>query len=190
MILSDKEITERCQGQRPMIEPFIPHGVKESNGVPVISYGLSSYGYDIRCHEEFKIFHNAYSTVVDPKRFDAKNFIDMTASEDPISIPPNSFALCRSLEYMTIPRDILAICLGKSTYARCGIVVNVTPLEPEWEGHITIEISNTTPNPAWVYPREGICQLVFLRSENGCRTSYSDRAGKYQKQKGVTLPKV
>ena len=171
-----------------MIEPFEAGQVKATEKGPVISYGTSSYGYDIRCSEEFKIFTNINSAVVDPKGFDDSSFVDMKA--DVCIIPPNSFALARTVEYFRIPRNVLAICLGKSTYARCGIIVNVTPLEPEWEGHVTLEFSNTTPLPAKIYANEGVAQLLFLESDEVCETSYMDRSGKYQGQRGVTLPRA
>lgn len=191
MILNDVEIAKRCIDPtiRPMIDPFTNTQVKVDEEGKLISYGLSSFGYDIRVATEFKIFTNVHCPVVDPKNFDPRNFIDIT-SRKPVQIPANSFALCRSLEKLTIPRDLVVVAIGKSTYARCGIVCNVTPLEPEWEGHITIEISNTTPNPALIYPNEGICQLLFFRHPDGCRTSYADKGGKYQGQEGVTLAKV
>jgi dCTP deaminase len=170
--------------ERAMIEPF----VETQQRVGVISYGLSSYGYDIRVADEFKVFTNIYNTVVDPKNFDPKSFVDITA--DVCIIPPNSFALARTIEYFRVPRDILTVCLGKSTYARCGIIVNVTPFEPEWEGHVTIEISNTTPLPARIYANEGIAQVLFLQSDEVCAVSYRDKQGKYQAQRGVTLPKI
>jgi dCTP deaminase len=153
-----------------------------------ISFGVSSYGYDVRVGRRFKVFTNAHCAVVDPKHFDPRSFIDIEADE--CLIPPNSFALAETVEYLEIPRDVIAICLGKSTYARCGIIVNVTPLEPEWRGKITIEISNTTPLPAKIYANEGIAQILFLRTEEVCQTSYADKAGKYQDQKGLTLPFV
>jgi dCTP deaminase len=167
-----------------MIEPF----VEKQNRQGVISYGLSSYGYDARVSREFKIFTNVDSAVVDPKKFSAESFVDRET--DICVVPPNSFALASTMEYFRIPRDVLVICLGKSTYARCGIIVNVTPLEPEWEGHVTIEISNTTPLPARIYAGEGICQFLFFKSDQMCEVSYADRGGKYQKQRGVTLPKL
>ncbi len=167
-----------------MIEPFAD-GLKREG---TISYGLSSYGYDARVSEEFKIFTNVDSATVDPKNFSPEGFVDRTA--DVCIIPPNSFALARTVEYFRIPRDILVICLGKSTYARCGIIVNVTPLEPEWEGHVTLEFSNTTPLPAKIYANEGASQFVFLKADEVCETSYADRAGKYMKQLGVTPPKL
>jgi len=171
-----------------MIEPFEPQQVKQVAGAPVISFGTSSYGYDIRCSREFKIFTNVFSAVVDPKQFDPKSFVDHVG--DVCIIPPNSFALARTVEYFRIPRSVLTICLGKSTYARCGIIVNVTPLEPEWEGHVTLEFSNTTPLPAKIYANEGVAQVLFFESDEVCETSYKDRLGKYQGQTGVTLPKA
>jgi dCTP deaminase len=185
-IKSDKWI--RRMAAQGMIEPFEPAQVKESNGRRIVSYGTSSYGYDIRCSSEFKIFTNINSTIVDPKAFDQKNFVDFTG--EVCIIPPNSFALARTVEYFRIPRSVLTICLGKSTYARCGIIVNVTPLEPEWEGHVTLEFSNTTPLPARIYANEGVAQVIFLESDEVCETSYGDRGGKYQGQKGVTLPRI
>jgi dCTP deaminase len=185
-IKSDKWI--RRMAAKGMIEPFESGQVKEVKGRRVVSYGTSSYGYDIRCSTEFKIFTNINSTIVDPKEFDAKNFVDYTG--EVCIIPPNSFALARTVEYFRIPRNVLTICLGKSTYARCGIIVNVTPLEPEWEGHVTLEFSNTTPLPARVYANEGVAQVIFLESDEVCDTSYKDRGGKYQGQKGVTLPRI
>jgi len=186
-IKSDKWIRRMAQTQR-MIEPFEPGQVREVNGQKVVSYGTSSYGYDIRCSREFKIFTNINSTIVDPKNFDEKSFVDF--SGDICIIPPNSFALARTVEYFRIPRDVLVLCLGKSTYARCGIIVNVTPLEPEWEGHVTLEFSNTTPLPAKIYANEGVAQVIFFESDEACETSYKDRGGKYQGQRGVTVPKV
>ena len=170
--------------EHKIIEPFVDEQMRSG----VISYGLSSYGYDIRVADEFKVFTNIYNTVVDPKNFDPKSFVDMKA--DVCIIPPNSFALARTIEYFRIPRDILTICLGKSTYARCGIIVNVTPFEPEWEGHVTIEISNTTPLPAKIYANEGIAQVLFFQSDETCEVSYADKKGKYQGQQGLTLPKL
>jgi len=186
-IKSDKWIRRMAETQR-MIEPFEPGQVREVNGQKVVSYGTSSYGYDIRCSCEFKIFTNINSTIVDPKNFDEKSFVDF--SGDICIIPPNSFALARTVEYFRIPRDVLVVCLGKSTYARCGIIVNVTPLEPEWEGHVTLEFSNTTPLPAKIYANEGVAQVLFFESDEPCETSYKDRGGKYQGQRGVTVPKV
>ena len=186
-VKADKWIRRMAAEQR-MIEPFEPNQVKEANGKRIVSYGTSSYGYDIRCSEEFKIFTNINSTIVDPKEFDAKSFVDF---KGPVCIiPPNSFALARTIEYFRIPRNVLTICLGKSTYARCGIIVNVTPLEPEWEGHVTLEFSNTTPLPARIYANEGVAQVIFIESDEVCETSYRDRGGKYQGQKGVTPPRI
>lgn len=182
MVKNDRWIREMAQ--KGMIEPFNKKQVRKG----VISYGVSSYGYDMRVADEFKIFTNINNTVVDPKRFDAKSFCDFKG--DVCIIPPNSFALASSVEYFRIPRDVIVICLGKSTYARCGIVVNVTPLEPEWEGHVTIEISNTTPLPAKIYANEGIAQLLFIQAAEICEISYKDKSGKYQAQKGITLPKM
>jgi dCTP deaminase len=167
-----------------IIEPFVDEQMRSG----VISYGLSSYGYDIRVADEFKVFTNVYNTVVDPKNFDPQSFVDIKA--DVCIIPPNSFALARTIEYFRIPRDILTVCLGKSTYARCGIIVNVTPFEPEWEGHVTIEISNTTPLPAKIYANEGIAQVLFFQADETCAVSYKDKKGKYQAQRWVTLPKI
>jgi dCTP deaminase len=170
--------------EQDMIHPFEEKQVREG----VISYGLSSYGYDLRVADEFKIFTNVNSTIVDPKQFDARSFVEFRGPT--CIVPPNSFALARSVEYFKIPRNVLTICLGKSTYARCGIIVNVTPLEPEWEGFVTLEISNTTPLPARVYSHEGLCQIIFLESDEVCETSYKDKKGKYQAQQGIVLPKV
>ena len=167
-----------------MIEPFEDRQVRAG----VISFGLSSYGYDIRVADEFKVFTNINSTVVDPKNFDARSFVDVKA--EVCIIPPNSFALARTVEYFRIPRDVLTICVGKSTYARCGLIVNVTPFEPEWEGFVTLEISNTTPLPAKVYAHEGIAQVLFFQSDEICEVSYADKKGKYQGQQGLTLPKL
>jgi dCTP deaminase len=186
-IKSDKWIRRMAAEQR-IIEPFEARQIKEVSGRRVVSYGTSSYGYDIRCSTEFKIFTNINSTIVDPKNFDEKSFVDYRG--EVCIIPPNSFALARTVEYFRIPRNVLTICLGKSTYARCGIIVNVTPLEPEWEGHVTLEFSNTTPLPARVYANEGVAQVIFLESDEVCETSYRDRGGKYQGQKGVTLPRI
>lgn len=221
-IKSDKWIRSQCipnQGQlleggfKPMIEPFERDQVRNrtlaapgADGMllganklstptgpaqeKIISYGTSSYGYDVRCADEFKIFTNVHSTVVDPKNFDPKSFVDFKG--DRCIIPPNSFALARTVEYFRVPRDILIICLGKSTYARCGIIVNVTPLEPEWEGHITLEFSNTTPLPAVIYANEGVAQFLFFQADKDdiCEVSYKDRGGKYMMQRGVTLPRT
>ena len=186
-IKSDKWI-RRMAAEHGMIEPFEPGQVREVEGRKIISYGTSSYGYDIRCAPEFKVFTNIHSTVVDPKNFDEKSFVDFEG--DSCIIPPNSFALARTVEYFRIPRNVLTICLGKSTYARCGIIVNVTPLEPEWEGHVTLEFSNTTTLPAKIYANEGVAQMLFLQSDEACEVSYKDRAGKYQGQRGVTLPRA
>ncbi len=180
---SDKWI-RKMSLEKGMIEPFC----EEQVGKGVVSYGLSSYGYDIRVGREFKIFTNINSTVVDPKNFDESNVIDFEG--DVCIIPPNSFALARTIEYFRMPPNVLAICLGKSTYARCGIIVNVTPFEPEFEGHITIEISNTTPLPAKIYANEGIAQVLFFEGDEACEVTYKDKRGKYQKQRGITLPKI
>jgi dCTP deaminase len=182
-ILSDRWIRQMAT-EKGMIEPFVDAQKREG----VISYGLSSYGYDARVGTDFKIFTNVNSSVVDPKNFDQQSFVDRNT--DVCIIPPNSFALARTVEYFRIPRDVLVICVGKSTYARCGIIVNVTPLEPEWEGHVTLEFSNTTPLPAKIYANEGACQFLFLQGNEPCETSYRDKAGKYQGQRGVTLPKI
>ena len=187
-IKSDKWIRRMAQ-EHGMIEPFVDGQVKMNDrGVGTISHGLSSYGYDVRCSDEFKIFTNINSAIVDPKDFDANSFVDVKS--DVCIIPPNSFALARTIEYMRIPRQVLTICLGKSTYARCGIIVNVTPLEPEWEGHVTLEFSNTTPLPAKIYAGEGVAQFLFFESDEECETSYKDKAGKYQGQTGVTVPRL
>ena len=178
----------RMAEQQGMIEPFEPGQVRSVNGQKIVSYGTSSYGYDVRCSREFKIFTNINSTIVDPKSFDPQSFVDVEA--DVCIIPPNSFALARTVEYFRIPRSVLTVCLGKSTYARCGIIVNVTPLEPEWEGHVTLEFSNTTPLPAKIYANEVACQFLFLQGNEPCEVSYADRAGKYMGQQGVTLPKT
>ncbi|MBL4743343.1 MAG: dCTP deaminase [Cycloclasticus sp.] len=186
-IKSDSWI-RRMAKEKNMIEPFESHQVRNSAEGRVISYGTSSYGYDVRCSDEFKIFTNINSAIVDPKNFDKNSFVDIKS--DVCIIPPNSFVLARTVEYLKIPRDVLTICLGKSTYARCGIIVNVTPLEPEWEGHVTLEFSNTTPLPAKIYANEGVAQILFLGADEICETSYGDRGGKYQGQTGVTLPKA
>lgn len=172
--------------QHGMIEPFADKQVRDAGAQRVISYGVSSYGYDVRCTDEFLIFTNINSAIVDPKNFTEQSFVRVKS--DVCIIPPNSFALAHSLEYFRIPRNVLTICLGKSTYARCGIIVNVTPLEPEWEGHVTLEFSNTTPLPARIYANEGVAQMLFFESDENCETSYKDRGGKYQGQRGVTLP--
>ena len=182
-IKPDKWIARMVKKHR-MIEPYADAQVKDG----AVSYGVSSYGYDIRIADEFKIFTNINSTVVDPKNFDPRSFVDLKG--DVCIIPPNSFALGRSVEYFRIPRNVLTICVGKSTYARCGIITNVTPFEPEWEGFVTLEISNTTPLPAKIYANEGIAQVLFFESDEECRVSYADKKGKYQKQTGITLPKV
>ena len=182
-IKSDRWIRQMAL-EHGMIEPFVEGQVREH----VVSYGLSSYGYDIRVADEFKVFTNVYGSVIDPKSFDPRSFVDIKA--DVCIIPPNSFALARTIEYFRVPRDVLTICLGKSTYARCGIIVNVTPLEPEWEGHVTLEFSNTTTLPAKIYANEGVAQMLFFESDEPCETSYRDRGGKYQGQRGVTLPKA
>ena len=185
-IKSDRWI--RKMAEAGMIEPFEPDQIRHSAGNRVISYGTSSYGYDVRCAPEFKVFTNIHSATVDPKNFDARSFVDI--HEDSCIIPPNAFALARTVEYFRIPRDVLSLCVGKSTYARCGIIVNVTPLEPEWEGHVTLEFSNTTSLPAKIYANEGVAQLLFLQSDEVCETSYRDRGGKYQGQRGVQLPRT
>jgi dCTP deaminase len=182
-IKSDRWI-RRMAKEHGMIEPFEDRQVRAG----VVSFGLSSYGYDCRVADEFKVFTNVYNTVVDPKNFDPKSFVDIQASE--CIVPPNSFALARTIEYFRIPRDVLTVCLGKSTYARCGIIVNVTPFEPEWEGYVTLEISNTTPLPARIYANEGIAQVLFFQGDEPCEVSYADKKGKYLKQTGVTLPKL
>jgi len=190
-IKSDRWI-RRMAREHAMIEPFVESQVRQtdSQGRKAISYGLSSYGYDMRVAPEFKIFTNVLSAVVDPKAFDSRSFVEFQG--DVCIVPPNSFALARSVEYFRIPRNVLTICVGKSTYARCGIITNVTPFEPEWEGHVTLEISNTTPLPARVYANEGICQVLFFEADDDdvCETSYADKAGKYQGQRGVTLPRL
>ncbi|NQW03094.1 MAG: dCTP deaminase [Acidobacteria bacterium] len=182
-IKSDRWIRQMAQ-EHGMIEPFVDGQVSDG----IVSYGLSSYGYDIRVADEFKVFTNINNTVIDPKAFDPRSFVDLQA--DVCIVPPNSFALARTIEYFRIPRDVLTVCLGKSTYARCGIIVNVTPFEPEWEGFVTLEISNTTPLPAKIYSNEGIAQVLFFQSDEVCERSYADKKGKYLKQTGVTLPKI
>ena len=186
-IKADKWI-RRMAEQHGMIEPFEPGQVKEVDGKRIVSYGTSSYGYDIRCSTEFKLFTNINSTIVDPKNFDPSSFVEV--NNDFCIIPPNSFALARTVEYFRIPRNVLTICLGKSTYARCGIIVNVTPFEPEWEGFVTLEISNTTPLPAKIYANEGLAQVLFFEADEECETSYADKKGKYQKQQSIVLPKL
>jgi len=183
MIKSDRWI-KRMALEKGMIEPFEERQVRQGG----ISYGLSSYGYDLRIADTFKIFTNVYNTVVDPKAFDPRSFVDFQG--DVCFIPPNSFALGRSVEYFRIPRNVMTLCVGKSTYARCGIITNVTPFEPEWEGFVTLEISNTTPLPARIYANEGIAQVLFFESDETCAVSYADRQGKYQAQQGIVLPKV
>jgi dCTP deaminase len=183
MIKSDRWI-RRMALDKGMIEPFEERQVRQG----AISYGVSSYGYDIRIADQFKIFTNVYNTVVDPKAFDPRSFVDFRG--DVCIIPPNSFALGRSVEYFRIPRSVISVCLGKSTYARCGIITNVTPFEPEWEGYVTLEVSNTTPLPAKIYANEGIAQVLFFESDEVCAVSYADRQGKYQAQQGIVLPKV
>ena len=182
-IKSDNWI-KKMSVESDMISPFTDKQIKSG----AISYGLSSYGYDIRVADEYKIFTNVNNSIVDPKNFDANSFVDYKG--EICIVPPNSFALARSVEYFKIPRKVLTICVGKSTYARCGIIVNVTPFEPEWEGYVTLEISNTTPLPAKIYSNEGLCQVLFFESDEECEFSYKDRSGKYQKQTGITLPKV
>lgn len=186
-IKADKWI-RRMALKKGMIEPFESEQIRHNGLERIVSYGTSSYGYDVRCADEFKIFTNINSAIVDPKAFDGKSFIDIKS--DLCIIPPNSFVLARTIEYFRIPRNILTICMGKSTYARCGIIVNVTPLEPEWEGHVTLEFSNTTNLPAKIYANEGVAQMIFLESDEICDISYKDRGGKYQGQTGVTLPKT
>ncbi len=181
-IKSDKWI-RKMSLKEEMISPFVDNQIRKGT----ISYGLSSYGYDIRVSDEYKVFTNVNNSVVDPKKFDEKSFIDYKG--DICIVPPNSFALARSIEYFKIPRNVLTVCLGKSTYARCGIIVNVTPFEPEWEGHVTLEISNTTPLPAKIYSNEGLCQVLFFESDEVCEKSYKDKKGKYQNQRGITLAK-
>ena len=185
-IKSDRWI--RKMAAQGMIEPFEPNQVRYVDNRKIVSYGTSSYGYDIRCANEFKVVSNINSTIVDPKDFDPASFVDVVS--DVCIIPPNSFALARTVEYVRIPRNVLTICLGKSTYARCGIIVNVTPFEPEWEGYVTLEFSNTTPLPAKIYANEGCAQVLFFEGDEECETSYRDRGGKYQGQVGVTLPRT
>ena len=182
-VMSDRWIRKMAREHR-MIEPFHEKQVRDG----VISYGVSSYGYDVRIADEFKIFTNINHTVVDPKDFDPRSFVDVNAPQ--CIIPPNSFALARSVEYFRIPRNVLVVCVGKSSYARCGIIVNVTPLEPEWEGIVTLEVSNTTPLPARIYANEGIAQFLFFEGNEPCETSYADKKGKYQAQQGLTLPRL
>ncbi|MCH6583367.1 MAG: dCTP deaminase [Gammaproteobacteria bacterium] len=186
-IKSDKWI-RRMAEEHGMIEPFEPHQIKQSGDRRVVSFGTSSYGYDIRCSDQFKIFTNINTAIVDPKNFDDSSFVDV--SSEVCIIPPNSFALARTVEYLRIPRNVLTLCVGKSTYARCGIIVNVTPFEPEWEGYATLEFSNTTPLPAKIYANEGVAQVIFFEADEVCEVSYKDRSGKYMRQIGVTLPKA
>ena len=186
-IKSDKWIKRMAKDQ-DLIKPFESNQVRSKFSEKVISYGVSSYGYDVRCSTEFKVFTNINSAIVDPKDFDEGSFVNIDS--DVCIIPPNSFALARTVEYFKIPKNVLTVCLGKSTYARCGIIVNVTPLEPEWEGHVTLEFSNTTPLPAKIYANEGVAQMLFFESDEICDISYKDRSGKYQGQCGVTLPKA
>ena len=174
--------------ERGVIEPYVPHQIASVEEKRIVSYGTSSYGYDVRCSTEFKIFTNINAAVIDPKAFDDSSFIEFEG--DVCIIPPNSFVLARTIEYFRIPRNVLTICVGKSTYARCGIIVNVTPFEPEWEGYVTLEFSNTTPLPAKIYANEGVAQVIFFESEEACEISYKDRKGKYQGQTGVTLPRT
>ena len=188
MSLKEDKWIRQMALEEGMIEPFIENQVRKINNKKVVSYGLSSYGYDLRIGNRFKVFTNVYNSVVDPKNFREDSFVDIEA--DSCIIPPNSFALAVSIEYFRVPRNILTICLGKSTYARCGIIVNVTPFEPEWEGYVTIEISNTTPLPAIVYANEGIAQVLFLEANHVCETSYADKKGKYMKQEGITVPVI
>lgn len=186
-VMSDEWIIEQS-AKYSMISPFAPEQVREQEGKKIISYGVSSYGYDARVSNEFEIFTNINTTVVDPKNFDKNSLVHRET--DICIIPPNSFALARTVEYFKIPTNILVVCVGKSTYARCGIIVNVTPLEPGWEGHVTLEFSNTTPLPAKIYAGEGACQFLFLKGDKQCKTTYADRSGKYMKQTGVTLPRT
>jgi dCTP deaminase len=185
-IKSDRWI-RRMATEHAMIEPFVAEQVRMVGEHKVISFGTSSYGYDVRCARHFKVFTNIYSAIVDPKAFDERSFVDI--EDDVCIIPPNSFALASTVEYFRIPADVLTLCVGKSTYARCGIIVNVTPLEPEWEGHVTLEFSNTTNLPAKIYANEGVAQLLFFQSDESCEVTYGDRRGKYQGQRGVTLPR-
>lgn len=184
---SDKWIRQMAIEQK-MIEPFTDRQVREEGGQKLVSFGLSSYGYDLRVAEEFKVFTNVYNTIVDPKNFQSDSFVDINGST--CIIPPNSFALAKSVEYFRIPRNILTLCIGKSTYARCGIIVNVTPFEPEWEGYVTLEISNTTPLPAKIYAGEGLAQVLFFLADESCEVSYADRKGKYMRQMEITYPTI
>lgn len=184
-VKSDRWIREMAKKHR-MIDPFVDSQVRDVNGTKVISFGLSSYGYDLRVAREFRVFTNLYNSLVDPKNFSESAFVNIEG--DTCIIPPNSFALARSVEYFRIPRDVITICIGKSTYARCGIIVNVTPFEPEWEGYVTLEISNTTPLPAKIYANEGLAQVLFYQGSEVCEVSYADRGGKYMGQREITLP--
>ncbi len=186
-IMPDHWIREQALNHG-MIDPFVEKQNREVNGEKIISYGLSSFGYDARCSNEFMIFTNVNNAIVDPKNFSDQSFVERTS--DVCVIPPNSFVLTRTVEYFRIPKDVLVVCLGKSTYARCGLIVNVTPLEPGWEGHVTLELSNTTPLPAKVYANEGIAQFLFFKGSSPCEVSYADRSGKYMSQRGVTLPRI
>lgn len=188
MSLKEDRWIRKMALEKGMIEPFEEKQVNKSAESKLVSYGLSSYGYDLRVSDEFKVFTNINGSIVDPKNFDARSFVDIKA--DVCIIPPNSFALARSVEYFRIPRNVLTVCLGKSTYARCGIIVNVTPFEPEWEGHVTLEISNTTPLPAKIYAHEGLAQVLFFEAASPCETSYAERRGKYMMQTGITIPRV
>ena len=188
MSLQSDEWIKNMAEKAEMIEPFVDHLVREKDGKKLISYGLSSYGYDLRVSNQFKVFTNVHGSVVDPKGFREDEFVHMEG--DVCIIPPNSFALAVSVEYFRIPRSILTLCIGKSTYARCGVIVNVTPFEPEWEGYVTLEISNTTPLPAKIYANEGLAQVIFLKAEKECLISYADRKGKYMKQVGITVPRL
>ncbi len=188
MSLKEDRWIQQMVEEHRMIDPFVDKQVGLVDGKKVVSFGLSSYGYDVRISDEFKVFTNVYNSIVDPKSFTEDAFVDIKAKE--CIIPPNSFALGRTVEYFRIPRNVLTLCIGKSTYARCGIIVNVTPFEPQWEGYVTIEISNTSPLPAKIYANEGIAQVVFLEAPHECLISYADRKGKYQKQQGITIPIV
>lgn len=188
MALKPDHWIQQMAEKTEMIEPFVDHLVKTENEKKIVSYGLSSYGYDLRVSDKFKVFTNVHNRVVDPKGFDDSEFVDIQA--DTCIIPPNSFALAVSVEYFKIPRNILTLCVGKSTYARCGIIVNVTPFEPEWQGYVTLEISNTTPLPAKIYANEGLAQVLFFEASSECITSYKDRSGKYMKQVGITVPRI
>lgn len=186
MSLKEDRWIRKMALEHGMIEPFVENQVKEENGKKLVSFGLSSYGYDLRVAQEFKVFTNVYNSMVDPKNFKDDSFVDIVG--ETCIIPPNSFALARSVEYFRIPRNVLTLCIGKSTYARCGIIVNVTPFEPEWEGYVTLEISNTTPLPAKIYAGEGLAQVLFFTAENVCEVSYADRKGKYMRQTSITCP--